>query len=631
MFILQLPSFVFFCFHGKRYNFQKSSHLHAVFCLMICIGLTGTLFSPRPAEGAFMEGIAVDARAISLANNVTASPPGTASIYYNPAGLSLMGDGAYISLGLILPVMKIERTFEQDPNFEKFHYFDSTDTAPHTYKDPVAGTSDTSGIGKMYLPILDDTLEMLNVPTIGFSYRKPGSKWTFGYSIYVPFGGGWTYEDDDPSRWGGKEVYLQHLIYCGPGVSYRISKTLSVGASLGLGQTAMGINMDARAPNEMVNITKVLGDATQRMGNPIFDLTIPMPLFGGGMGPYDKIGSLTVDMQDDFSPSYNLGILWEPFDWLAFGLDYQSKIKSHMSGKYKWEYSKDWQKMVAWDGSTAMMQIISMIFDLPYTPAASQEGTATFDMEWPQIVNFGIKVKPIKRLSILADLHWAEWSSVVEDKLTFDQKIQLLQFAKFMGYAGGAYQMKQTREFDDTLNWGVGIEYQALDWLSLRAGYENRTGSTQDQYFDFLMALPSVDYYGAGLGINGAGTGIKMLKDIDIDLSLGYLVNKSYYLPSNTASNLNSTVLGAGLNNPYAGLDIEQSTEIYLGAVKATMPLHIVTDLVVKGLDLVNPFSKPASGGSSLKTTEDMTVSPRTPVEDPLRIDGQSYFTGDSE
>ena len=55
-----------------------------------------------------------------------------------------------------------------------------------------------------------------------------------------------------------------------------------------------------------------------------------------------------------------------------------------------------------------------------------------------------------------------------------------------------------TRNFKDTLNWSVGIEYQALDWLALRAGYENRTTSTLDQYYDLMYALPTLDYYGAG-------------------------------------------------------------------------------------------------------------------------------------
>ena len=186
------------------------------------------------------------------------------------------------------------------------------------------------------------------------------------------------------------------MIYAGPAVSYKVNNNFSVGASFGAGQTAMGINMDMRSPNEIVNITKVLGDSTQGMANPFFDLTIPFPLFGGGIGPYDRLGTLSFNIRDDFSPSYNLGALWEPFDWLSFGLCYQSAIKSHLSGKYSFQYSNEWQRMVAWSGSTAMMQIASMMFDLPYQATSEQTGTVTTDVEFPQIINFGIKLKPIR-------------------------------------------------------------------------------------------------------------------------------------------------------------------------------------------------------------------------------------------
>jgi len=82
-----------------------------------------------------------------------------------------------------------------------------------------------------------------------------------------------------PQVFDAKSVYVQDLVYAGPGMSYRVSKNLSIGASFGLGQSALGVNMDARAPNALVNMTKVLGDATQGMENPIFDLTVPLPLF----------------------------------------------------------------------------------------------------------------------------------------------------------------------------------------------------------------------------------------------------------------------------------------------------------------------------------------------------------------
>lgn len=613
MFIVRLPLSLFSIVQKKSAGFKKSIRLHAPLYVMgIMLASVFFLYLPQ-AESAFNESMAIDTKAISLANNVTADPPGTGSIHYNPAGLSLMGDGAYISFGLIPVLMDKKGTFGKDSSNVGFHDFRGD-----VEEDPLAGKETETRTGLMYIPVLNDTAEALAGPIFGLSYRKPGSRWTFGYATYAQYAGGWKFEPDDPSVYGGKSVYIQHLNYAVPAVSYRINNNLSLGASFGLGQTVMGISTDVRAPNEIVNITKVLGDATQNMANPIFDLTVPMPFFGGGIGPYDYVGNLTFDIRDDFSPSYNLGALWEPFDWISFGLCYQSAVKSNMSGKFAWEYSEDWQRMVSWSGSTAVMQIASIIFDLPYNVEGKQTGTVNATVEFPQIVNFGIKLTPIKRLSLLGELHWAEWSSIKEDNIRFDQKIQLLQLAKFMGYTEGPYNMVLKRKFEDTLNWGVGVEYQLLDWLQLRAGYENRKTSTVDRYYDLLYALPTMQYYGAGMGIKWS--------DIDIDLALGYMTSKKNRVEAGSSSNMSSYILGAGVQNPYRGLNYEEEVSVYMAALKATMPLHLITDLVFDVL----PFK---FGGNKEKKVLDLN----SPVDSSLnfmhnvRFDNKYYFIGNSD
>jgi long-subunit fatty acid transport protein len=357
------------------------------------------------------------------------------------------------------------------------------------------------------------------------------------------------------------------------------------------------------------------------MSNPIFSVTIPFPLFGGGIGPYDTIGNTAFNVRDDFSPSYNLGALWEPFDWLSVGAVYQSAIESHLTGKYELDYSKEWQKMVAWSGSTAMMQIFSIMFDLPYEPTSKQVGNLSADMKWPQMGSVGVKVKPTKRLSLMVDVHWAEWSSITEDNMVFDQKIQLLQLAKYMGYKYGAYNMILQRQFKDTTNWSVGVEYFLWDWLALRAGYERRDSSVVDQYYDLLYAMPDIDYFGVGLGMR--------LKDnINIDLALGYLYNNGYEVKNGTSMNMNSTKLGEGLNNPYRGLNYEQDMTIVIAGLKATMPLDTLTDLAVTGWDMVAP-SKWRSAKKKVVTQAPTDTS--THLMNNLRYDGKYFYTEDLE
>lgn len=541
---------------------------------------------PSLSLASFHEQLAIDTRAISLANNVTASPPGLMSIHYNPAGLSLLGDGDYFSQGLTIPVVKKTSKFEADPDFKGFAGWEDQ-------KDPMAGTQGTNTSGRMYIPFLGK-LDFLVAPSIGFSHRDPCSNWTFAIGNYAPFAVGLVHgKENDPARFGGQGVYQQHLIYAAPAVSYRVNKTFSVGASVGLGQTAMGASLDMRAPNDIVAMTRVLGDATKDMEIPLVsELFFRPPWFGGGINPYDRLASAEIKMRDDFSPSYNLGLMWEPLDWFSFGASYQSAIKVHMAGTYRLNYSDDWQKMVNWFGSTPTLLIISGMLGLPNKAVPQQSGNVSQDMEYPQIVNLGVKVKPFKKLSILSDLHWSNWSVIRQDRIVFDQKIQLLQFVKVLGYSGGENVLQVQRNFKDTWNWGVGVEYQLFDWLALRAGYENRKSSTQTALFDLLYALPDLDSYGAGVGI-------KLKNGMEIDLAAGYLVNTSYKIRNNGSANLNySTDFTKPVYNPYAGLNYEQKTATYMGSFKVTMPLAVMDEMmehqkemIHKALKLLNPLN----------------------------------------
>jgi hypothetical protein len=148
------------------------------------------------------------------------------------------------------------------------------------------------------------------------------------------------------------------------------------------------------------------------------------------------------------------------------------------------------------------------------------------------------------------------------------------------------------------------------------------------------MSLPTLDYYGAGLGI-------KLKDNIDIDISFGYLTGKQY-TADNGSVNLNSTVLGAGVNNPYAGLNVESEASFYIGSFKVTMPLEDFLDsqtkLLNKQIELIEKIfpipakwrHTPAQG--SLKAAETgKHVDSSSTVINNLRSEGKSYYTEDSE
>ncbi len=536
------------------------------FSLIFIIGLGIFLFHPRNSFATFVEQMAICTKSISMANTVTAEPPGIMSIHCNPAGLSSMPEGKMFLQGFTFPLLKVTHKFEADPEFEGF--FGQWGPQEGQEHDPVAGTEDTNSSGVMYVPIYDDKINFLIAPGAGLSVRKPGSKWTFAIANYAPLGGGMNHKSDSYNNYGARTIYIQHMVYAAPAVSFQATPTLAVGLAVGTGQTAMGLRLNMRAPNEMVALTRVLGDATANLEIPVLsELTLPPPWFGGGMGPYESPATLDFQIRDDFTPNYNLGLHWTPKKWFSFGLVYQSEITSHLTGGYNFRYSEQWQKMMAWQGSSPLLLITSAMFGLPTGAVPYQSGTLTGVQKFAARAQAGIMLKPTKRLKVLFDIHWNNWSVIRQDTFNFDQDIQMFQLVKMLGYTGGHRTMIAKRNLEDTIHWSTALEYQLNRKVELRCGYEYRPTSVQDNLFDSMYFVPDLHNVGIGAGIN-------LPHGVKLDLALGCLFNPSHKTPNNTSTNANSTDFWNPVYNPYAGLDIEQKTYVWNLSFGVQMPFH---------------------------------------------------------
>ncbi|MDA3897068.1 MAG: outer membrane protein transport protein [Desulfobacteraceae bacterium] len=538
-----------------------------IYLIVISIMIIG--FLPIPAHATFNEQLAICAKSIALANACTADPPGISSIHFNPAGLSQLPEGKRFEQGFLLPWISNTWKYDADPDFPGF--FGQWGPQEGQEHDPVAGTKDTNSSGSMYLPIYDDSINFLAGPSLGLSYRKPGSKWTFAYGNYAPYAGGMNYKSDSPANYGVRTEYVQHLIYAMLATSYQISDTLSVGVATGAGQTAMGIRLNMRSPNELVALTRVLGDATKDLDIPILSqLTLPAPWFGGGIGPYDQVATFDFQARDDFSTNYNIGLLWKPKKWFSYGFNYQSAIEANISGGYNFRYSDEWQSMMAWMGSSPLLLMVGGMFQLPTAAVPYQTGTVISTLKFPQRVQTGIMVKPTKRLKVLFDVQWAQWSKAwKENNFQTDQDIQLLQLVKMLGYTGGHRNLIVPRNFEDTISWSTGLEYQLTKKLALRCGYEWRPTSVQDYLADAQAFVPDLHNIGVGVSVN------LLPKDgVTLDVGLGWAFNHSNKIPNNTSQNLNSTDFFIPVYNPYAGLDVEQKINIFTFSALVSMPFH---------------------------------------------------------
>jgi long-subunit fatty acid transport protein len=355
-----------------------------------------------------------------------------------------------------------------------------------------------------------------------------------------------------------ESAYLGRFVYAAPAVAYKLSKTLSVGLSVGLSEAVEGLKISLREPNDVFVVIKEIAKLTEFEEGvetlPIFTElfawpTPPLPFFGGGIGPYDPIGSLSFDVSDNLTTSFNVGLLWEPWAWFSAGIVYQSKSKAEMGGKYSFKYSQDWQNVTGWFASTVLGSIEAASITLPVGAVPEQKGRAIVRFTFPQRAQLGIMLRPMKRLRLLCDLHWTDWSAWDEDRIEFDQDIQVLAMATFFGYKGGRNAIVQEHHWEDTYHASYGLEWQPFDWVSLRLGYEPKRIEKPVEFFTLTTPLTNIDIYSAGLGLN-------LSKSMSLDLGFAYMESEKLRIEDKTSVNLNN--LTYMFYSPYYGLHYEQ-------------------------------------------------------------------------
>jgi len=532
---------------------------------------------PGGAAAALFEQLAIETRANSLGNTVTADPQGHLSAHYNPAGLDRVR-GTEVTLGITyIPVLSFKGKFTQgtDPSTGKLWapfggYFNNG-------IDPEAGRESNTN-PSIELPFIG-VLPSLMAPNIGIAHHAEGSRFAYGFSVYVPFGAGMDHTDpNDPYRFLGKRMSILRMVM-GPTISFRAHKSLSVGASFGLGFASMGFETRMRSPNDLVAMTGALGDATKGLEIPILsELTLPPPWFGGGIGAYEDIGGLKFFAEDNFTTSYNLGLLWEPFNWFSFGAVYQSESKADMKGKYQMSYSQSMQNMINWLGSSPTTIIIAGMLDLPTYCPPEVNGNMSIKVVFPARAQLGVKLQPHRRVKFLVDAHWTQWSAWKSMDIVFDRDNELMRLVKLMGYTGGARTLSLKNNFKDIWHFSYGLELQPLDSLTLRFGYENRPSSVNDDYFG-PIPMGDMKLYSAGIGIvmkphdrkyKGLFSLLTQLLHSDrIDLGFTWM-DSDYKVRFNQSKNFNSTNFTDIIYSPFAGLEYEQKTTAYFLSYTAT-------------------------------------------------------------
>ncbi|WP_430462464.1 OmpP1/FadL family transporter [Thalassolituus sp. LLYu03] len=537
--------------------------------------LTTLLFlMPGIASAQLAQNLFLDTKAMSLGNAVTADPVGIMDIHFNPAGLTKL-DGRQIQIQAMNILLSAEAKFSLPEGYE------SDDAGLlDIQEDPILDKETHEATSKAtaaaYIPgvgIVPMTLPVLTLPTGGVSIQPEGSRFTFANAVYAPMAAGFAKADDDPGRYQAKQVALQRFTYLSPSFGYKVTDEFSVGASFLFSHQAVAVVQDIRAPNVLIGVLEQLQEAFgcfnedgSSTGN---DPLAPIiSLCGGNVGPYDDVGTLTITTEETLSPSYNLGFLWEPTNWFAFGLGYQSEAVSHLKGSYELEYTDDFSQFFRTFNSSIIGAIGGAIFSLP-SGVKREAGHVTTELTYPQHLQLGTKFRFLDRYQLNMDAGWTDFDKWDALNFQFDRSVGFLGAAKTLAPTlVTSNSLSQPMGYRSVWSYAFGLQYDLNSRIQLRMGYEPRQTSIPDDARSIQAPLGFAKMYSVGMGYQW---------DLDtvVDLSLSFMQSKETILADpqdaestgeyvNSSNSINRNCLTCTVTNPYPGLDVE--TKLTIGA-----------------------------------------------------------------
>lgn len=521
---------------------------------LVC--LLSIFFAPQ-AHAIVGDNLLIDPAAMAMGNAVTADPPGINSIHFNPAGLARIPTGKFKTDTIAIIGLKTEEHYRSAPDMDMGGF--SNDPLNETASGPVKLRLYIPGLG-----MLPWRFPGLAAANLGFSFSNEGSPFTFGSAVYIPFAFSADRQEDpdDPSRFQGKIVHMQRLVYLSPAVGYKYSDTLRFGVAVPIAHQAIFIDTDMRMPNKLLGITGSLqkGFCGEEGKSNVID-TFTVGLCGGGkdglLDPFKKAANMSMELTTPFDPTLNLGVLWEPTKSFGLGLTYQGGSKTVYHGRYSFKTDPMLRAFVQGLNSSLLGPMIGGIAGLPQYIPPIQSGNVVATIPFPDKWQLGFKVRPTEKLQLNMDVSYTDWAKWDAFQFKFDQDIYMLQMARMFGFSDST-QVTMNQGLQNVFSYGFGVQYDVTPKLSLRLGYEPRKSSIPLNQITVLAPLPDTV-------VRSVGARLKLEKDTEINLAFSYM-SGSYSVPARTNCNLNCDHFFNVVYNPYAAMDVEGAITIrYFG------------------------------------------------------------------
>jgi long-chain fatty acid transport protein len=243
----------------------------------------------------------------------------------------------------------------------------------------------------------------------GLFQLKDSSRLKLGMAIYTPFGSTVEWEEGWVGRFALTRLQLQ-AIFFQPTVSFRLTDKIGIGAGFVYSYGKVNLQKDLPLQDQDGEYASVELAGT-----------------GSGFG-------------------YNVGIYYEPIKQLSLGLTYRSQVNMDITG------------------GTAT-------FDTPASVADKfPSGSFTSSLPLPQVLTFGLGLKPSDKLSFALDFNYVGWNAY--DTLAFD----------YENNTESLEDTKSARDYENTIAVRFGAQYKFTSAITGRLGMGYAVTPVQDGY-----------------------------------------------------------------------------------------------------------------------------------------------------
>ena len=322
----------------------------------------------------------------------------------------------------------------------------------------------------------DDGGEIAFVPN--FYWVKPINRdMSFGLGVNSPFGLKTEYDEDWVGRYHGTLSDLKTVNF-NPSLGYRVNDKVSIGGGLNVMLASVDLNSAIDFGTICVSATPVCGAA--------------------GVTPQgaDGKGELDGDNFSDPGWGFNFGIQYMPTSDTTVGIAYRSEVDINVDGNANFKLPND--------------PVVQSVIDLS---GAFVDTGLSSDVTLPASFSFSLAHR-VNRITWLIDATWTGWSSFDELRIEYDNAAQA--------------DSVTTEDWNDTMRYSVGLDYQYSDSLVLRTGLaldkspipraKNRTPRLPGN--DRTWVSLGFTYMACGAFSFDVGYSHLFIKDADVDNTL---------------------------------------------------------------------------------------------------------------